>query len=218
MPTDPTRWQWDRPTRRYRDTETGRFLSHETTVTLRDRYTEARKVGMRDLARTTLAPRTDPVGWNTTVRHFSEVGWRHAERTMIGEYTFGRGGANAMTAGDRATVQSMLRNQKDYWDRFMTEALDGRLSEDQIIDRATMYTDASTGFYERGREEAFNIRLPGHPGDGGTRCLTRCKCSWEIVERKAGVTATWQARGDNICEDCERRAAEWSALTFTREA
>jgi hypothetical protein len=220
MPREDSSWDWDRKSRRYRGKDTGRYMSHGQVTNLRDKYTDARRTTIRSLVRETLPlnAKADPLSWNVGVRVLREKGWREVERSMIAQYTFGRGGTNAMTSADRVIVQQMLRDQKGYWDRFMMEALQSPdMSMEYAANRATMYADASTAFYERGRETAFDIRLPGHPGDGGTECLSRCRCSWEIVERKTKVEAIWHANGgDNVCDGCRGRAAQWSLLTFER--
>jgi hypothetical protein len=185
---------------------------------LRDRFTDARRIATRDLIARYL-PETaaaDPLGWNTGVRFLRERAWQEVERSMMAQYTFGRGGRNAMTAADRATLQGLLRTQKDYWDRFMGEALDGTMSRDGVANRATLYDDASTSFYERGRAEAFNIELPAHPGDGQTRCLARCRCSWNIVRRKSRTDATWKSSAEP-CPDCQANAAKWAPLQFPHD-
>lgn len=212
MPNNDPGWSWDRPSGRYRNTASGRYLSHRDVVTLRDRFTDARRQGTRDLFSRYLPPNaaTDPMGWNIGVRYLREKGWQEVQRSMIAQYTFGRGGKNAMTGDDRVTLQRMLRNQKTYWDGFMGEALGGRLTRDAAANRATLYDDASTTFYETGREQAFGITLPGMPGDGQTPCLVKCRCSWSLVRRKKWTDATWKTNAGDICSGCLARAAQWA--------
>lgn len=220
MPNNDPGWSWDTTSRRYRNTASGRYLSHRDVVKLRDRFTDARRQGTLDLFARYLPPNaaTDPLGWNVGVRYLREKGWQEVERSMIAQYTFGRGGKNAMTGDDRVTLQRMLRNQKTYWDGFLTEALEGRMSRDAAANRATLYDDASTTFYETGRESAFSITLPAIPGDGGTECKVKCRCSWRIVRRKNWTDATWKTVPGDICSGCLSRASQWAPYRIDHPA
>lgn len=219
MASEDTGWEWDVPSKRYRRKSNGRFLSHTQTRTLRDRFTDAQRSDIDTFVRTYLpaTPGEDPVAWATGMRHIEDAGWRKIEKTMTTQYTFGRGGVNAMTSEDRAIVQRLLNGQQSYWQRFMREARAGDgMSVDRVAARATMYTDAATSFYERGREAAFNIELPGMPGDGTCHGLSRCRCSWELVEKRDHVEARWHTGGSDPCPVCVDRASTWSSVRFDR--
>lgn len=212
---DPFGWSWDRRSARYRNDRTGQYMSHAQIVKLRDRFTEARKRATRDLV-TRMLPESaaaDPLGWHVGVRYLREQAWQEVERSMIAQYTFGRGGRNAMAPDDRAILQGLLRTQKEYWDRFMGEALEGRLTRDGVVNRATLYDDTSTMFYERGREQAFGITLPAHPV---VDTHPTCRCSWRIVRRRTRTEATWKT-SVNPCPICMSNAQQWNPYVIDHD-
>lgn len=215
-------WTWDEKTARYRDPSTGRFLSHKQVVSLRDQLTDARQDTVGDLVRSLLPanPTTDETAWTSGVRIISERGWKQVQDSMIAQYVSGRGGIHAMTDVDRAVLNQMLRDQKQYWDGFMRSAMNGDVkSRDGVAARANLYNDASTTFFEAGRERALGIQLPALPGDGGTSCAARCRCSWQITVKKDRVEATWTLGGSiQPCADCVSRSGQWAPYVIERAA
>ncbi|WP_300267812.1 hypothetical protein [Microbacterium sp.] len=209
------RWVWESGTRRYRDRETGRFISERRALELRDRYVESRGAQMRGFVDGVLdgIDPTDRQAWGRAVSRVNRLGWRRIENTMITEYVYGRGGINAMTSADRAVLQSMLTEQRRYWRNFMTEARSGDLSAKQISARAQMYHHTSTAFHERGRARAWGVVLPAEPGDGGTPCLSYCKCHWSFRAIEGGVECYWTPTG-NPCPGCEQNSNAWSPFVY----
>lgn len=206
-----SRWVWEASTRRYRDTSSGRFVGERRALELRDRYVSHRATQMRafvDGALGDLTPGGD--GWGAGVSRVNRLGWRRIENTIITEYAYGRGGIHAMTAADRAVLQGILNEQRAYWRNMIGEARSGELSVRQIGARAEMYHHASTGAYERGRAAAWGIVLPAYPGDGGTECLSYCKCHWSYRDGADGtVEAYWTPTG-NPCPGCSQNASAWA--------
>lgn len=210
-----TRWTWDPDTKRYRDRETGQFLAARRVHALRDQYVEYRTTQMRRFVEGAVegVDRTNGVEWRAAVRRVEQGGWRRIENTLITEYVYGRGGVNAMTDADKSILRSMLRQQKTYWSGFMREALDDpeKMTTAYMANRANLYHHGSTGFFERAKARSWEVVLPAYPGDGGTPCLSRCKCHWELVATDEGVEATWVATG-HPCPGCEENAQAWSPL------
>lgn len=204
-------WVWEASTRRYRDTSSGRFVGERQALKLRDAYVESRAAQMRSFVDSTLGgiDPSDTQAWRAGVSRVNRLGWRRIENTLITEYVYGRGGINAMTAADRVILQGLINEQRAYWRGMIGEARNGELSVRQIGARAEMYHHASTGFYERGRARAWGIVLPAYPGDGGTVCLSHCKCHWSIREAGGRIEAYWVASG-NPCPGCEQNSNAWS--------
>ena len=125
-----------------------------------------------------------------------------------------------MTQSDWGRVGRALRDQYAYLHRFgedigtrMAEAR--AYSETYIGNRFGMYGDSAQASLRRGEVAAQGVvpsELPAMPGDGSTRCLGRCKCSWEFVRAGEGlVDAYWRLGAtEQHCEDCILRADEWA--------
>ena len=145
--------------------------------------------------------------------------WTAAMREQIKtaytqQYILGRGGVGAMSQADYGRIGGMLTEQYRYLDQFAREIAQGKLSPGQIAMRARMYMDSATQAYERGRAAARGLRLPAYPGDGATRCRTRCKCRWDIKETEAGYVCYWRLGRAEHCDDCLRNAAIYNPLTI----
>jgi hypothetical protein len=112
----------------------------------------------------------------------------------------------------------LLREQYRYLDNFIEEIASGKLSEGQIRARARMYIDAAHEAFERARSEAFGLPLmPAYPGDGQSRCLTKCRCNWRHEEvrehgKLTGWRSTWQLNPADHCDDCVSNAKLWAPL------
>lgn len=144
-----------------------------------------------------------------------QAGMREQIKTLyLQQYMLGRGGLDAMTQADYGRVGGMLTEQYRYLDNFAREIAQGKLSPAQIAMRARMYLDSSTQAYERGKAAARGLRLPAYPGDGGTRCRTKCKCRWDIRNTEAGYVCYWRLGHAEHCEDCVRNAAMWNPLVI----
>lgn len=48
--------------------------------------------------------------------------------------------------------------------------------------------------------------LPVYPADGGTECLSACRCYWSITDDEDNVYYTYVAQEDGrVCDDCAER-------------
>jgi hypothetical protein len=201
-------YAYDREARRYRDTDTGRFVSQRTIDRTRD--------ALIDRSR-------DRIGALTDRLHAGEVtlsDWRTAMRAEIKQievqqYLLGRGGRNVMTPRDWGRIGAEVRRQYRYLDRLVAEYQRGEISDAAFRSRARMYTSGSNAAFSRAQGEAWAIALPAHPGDGSTRCLGYCKCSWSITQTATEIHATWRLGGSReTCPDCVQRSHDWAPLRF----
>lgn len=195
----PARWYPDLA--RYRDTETGRFLSRERVVEL----TRQSITATADVAATLTGQLT---GGQLSTADFAAVLWQEVKDEHIRQYLIGRGGISVMTQADWGSVGGSLSHQRSYFQAFVTQIAGGDLSEGEIRRRAQMYVNSARESYERaykrsvidtGRysEEKWNLNagqncgdcsdlaargwvpigeLPTVPGAGGTQCLSGCNC------------------------------------------
>jgi hypothetical protein len=196
-------WVYEKASNRYKSTDTGRYLSQEAAKGLRDRWAVAQREKATGLASRLASGDLTLKGWEQQARALTK-------ETHLAQALLGRGGRNMMTAADWGRVGNTLRAQYGFLREFANEIAGGTLTEAQIAGRLGMYTDASRQSYEKARAASWGITLPAHPGDGNTRCLTRCACWWDLQKGPDGVTATWRLGASDHCEDCLENAAQWS--------
>lgn len=205
-----TKWVYDAKTKRYRNTETGRYIARATIVKLRDEFADESKKTIAGLAAKLADKSLTVQAWETEMRA--------AIKAAIGaQYMFGRGGQNAMTSDDWGRTGRMAKDAYGYLRDFAQEIADSKLSEKQIAARSQLYFASTTNAYERGRAAAFAISLPAYPADGGTQCKANCKCRWEITETSTEIRATWRlnAAAEN-CDGCKARASQYAPHTIKK--
>lgn len=209
-----SRYLWETASRRFRDVESGRWLSHGTVTGLRNAFAAEQRT-WADVAAAALGRRD----W--TVRRWELEVRDRLKRVYLGEYLLGRGGKQAMTAADYGRVGAMLRDQYAYLRGFALEVQAGTLSEAQVAVRTQLYHEGAIEAFERGKAAAYSpdLILPAYPCDGLTPCLMRCRCRWRITETKRAWKAYWRvsARAES-CGTCLDRAARYNPYTQAKVA
>jgi hypothetical protein len=197
-------WVYDLRSARYRDLETGRYVSSVQVRKWADEAIDASAEGARGLASLLATDRLALGDWQGMMRE-------GIKEQYVAQYIAGRGGIEQMTQTDWGSVGGMLREQYRYLDGFAREVAAGNLTEGQIAARSRMYFNSSREAYERAQERTrivagFDEVLwvvdsgaenckdcldfaamgwqpvqadPFHgakPGSGDTRCLTNCRC------------------------------------------
>lgn len=210
---DESPWEWDQPSKRYRNTETGRYMGSRQMLPLRDEFIDAQKAATGDLADRLAA------GEITTNRYVEEMRGL-IKTTYLDEYALAHGGRNNMTSRDFGIVGNMCRDQYGYLNNFAGEINAGELSPAQIRARGRMYIESASQAYERAQAEVRGIRgpnaLPAYPGDGSTACRTNCRCSWEYRETETAWEVTWTLHPAEHCEDCLARASAWAPYVVAK--
>jgi hypothetical protein len=202
------RWEFDQTARRFRDTMTGRFLSASDALKLRDGFPESQGAALRDLTRRLAAEDLTVQQWESQSRDL-------IRDTHAGQYVYGRGGLDAMTADDWAEVNRLADEQAQFLRSFAEDVAAGRLSEAQVEARADLYLAASRQAYERGRASAWGVSLPTYPGQG-TACKARCRCTWQIEDKGDEIHATWRRHASDSCSTCLQRAATYAPLVLAQ--
>ncbi len=196
-------WQWDASSRRYRNTDTGRYLSNTQMLGLRDTFSERQAAKVRALS--------DRVVNGVTVAEWERDMRAIIRNSTVDQYVLGRGGRNAMTQADWGRVGRMVREQYKYASGFAQDIADGKLSAAQIAARAQLYMASSTHAYERGRGASFKgLKLPQYPADGSQVCKANCKCSWSIDDMEDRYECTWTLGVADHCSTCVSNAGQWS--------
>jgi len=210
---DESPWEWDQASKRYRNTETGRYMGGRQMLPLRDEFIDAQKAAAGDLADRLAA------GEITTNRYVEEMRGL-IKTTYIDEYALAHGGRNNMTSRDFGIVGNMCRDQYAYLNTFAGEINAGDLSPAQIRARGRLYIESASQAYERAQAEVRGISgphaLPAYPGDGTSACRSNCRCSWEFRETETTWEATWTLHPAEHCEDCLSRASEWAPYVVAK--
>jgi hypothetical protein len=203
------RWSYDRNAHRYRDGNTGRFLTNQTIIDLRDGLLDSRVSATKSLSEALADGRIDLPGWQSGMRAVSKD-------TAVAEYLFGRGGINAMTQADYGRVGALVKEQYQFLQGFAQDISDGKLSEKQIEARAAMYAHAGVTAHSVGQEAAYGgrLNLPAHPGSA--ECLTRCRCHWSIQEGPEAWVCTWVRTSGESCATCISRASTWNPFVQSK--
>jgi hypothetical protein len=199
-------WQYDEPSRRYRDAASGRFVSAAGERAIRDDYIGRKQAAITEAAGKVASGELGVAEWERTMQR--------TLREMHGtQLAFGRGGRQQVTATEWQRLGGVVSEQERYLADFAAAIARGDLTPAQIAARAAMYGDAARSSYHRGKAAAYDgLALPGYPGDGGDGavCLSRCLCSWEITETDAEWLAYWRLDGGEHCQGCVWRSEQWS--------
>lgn len=208
----PGPWEWDTKSQRYRDTRTGRYLSPQQVLGLRDRYTETvmtRADGLTDRL----------VSSEITLRQWLLQARENVKAVYIDQYLLGRGGRRVMTPADWGRIGGMLRRQYQFLQRFADDIARGTMTPAQIRARFQLYFESSTQAFERAETRGRGVpNLPAYPGDGTTVCKARCRCHWQIEETEREWLATWSLGASEHCATCVTRAGEWNPLRLPKAA
>lgn len=210
---DDSPWEWDQPSKRYRNRDSGRYMSSRQMLPLRDAFIDAQKEAVTDLVDRLVD------GEISTNRFVQEM--RNLIKTsFVDEYALAHGGRHNMTSRDFGIVGQMCRSQYSYLNNFAAEMNDGKLSPGQIRARGRLYIEAASQAYERAAAEVRGISgphgLPAYPGDGSTACRTNCRCSWEFTETDDAWECRWTLHPAEHCLDCLGRSATWNPYVVAK--
>lgn len=159
-----------------------------------------------------------------TVREFEQLMTLQIRQSHLFAYAVGRGGLELLTDADRAAINARVNGQIDFlkaWAAALTVTggvvlLSGKaVSEAALRARAELYVEATRASLFEGAGARIGLpRLPAYPGDGTTRCRSRCACSWRVeqVEGDGNWDCYWLLGSFESCEHCPRRAVAWHPL------
>ena len=205
-------YRWEVGAKRYRDTETGRFLSRESALQMVDESLRAGRSATSTLAGMVADGTISAADWRDKMR-------QEIKGEYIRQYLSAIGGLAVMTQADWGSIGGMLVEQYKYLDGFYADVAGGNLTEGQIAARAGMYINSAREANERahGRSQGMpEGALPAHPADGSSECLTNDRCHWEIETVLADDrtvshwNAYWRLSDAEHCSTCLERATSWS--------
>lgn len=189
----------------------GQYISGNTLRNARDTWIDSYKPVSRELARQLKNGEIDATAWVLKMRE--EI--KDATRA---QYILARGGLGNMVAKDWGILGNHLRGQYEYLNDFARQIIaNPDWSEARIAARSQGYFEASSAMFERGNQEGKGApKMPQYPGDGKTRCLSNCKCWWDIQEDGSWWLCYWRTRPAEHCEDCLENAAKWNPLALPK--
>lgn len=141
-------FEFDPKTQRYRVTKgagKGNFIGYEAVAALTEQYIEQSKIEIDDITDQMLAKQIKVSAWEKGIAE-------QLRDAHTNSYALGFGGIGRLTDREEQAIASRLRDEFGYLRGFSEDILDGGLSEAQIRDRASMYTDALHRTFEMGRE------------------------------------------------------------------
>jgi len=200
----PSPWQWDDRAKRYRNTESGRFITQRAAIKLRDAYTAGKVADADRVSRQFLNRKINLQEWTLEMR-------RQIKDAYVNQYMLARGGRHNMTQADWGRVGGMIRGQYRYLNDFARDIDAQKLSEAQVRARARMYINGSTRAFERAKSDSLGLPdLGQYPGDGQTICRTNCQCHLEYEETETEWRVTWVLGEAEHCPDCVTLSEQWA--------
>lgn len=210
---------WSESAKRYRDLETGRFVSREVVLGYVEQSIEATSSATATLANYVAEDMISASDWRLLMR-------REIKDEYVRQYLIGKGGRAQMTQADWGSIGGMLKEQYGFLDDFARQIAEGTLTEGQIRARSQMYIRSAREAYERahgrvagaaGMDEVrwvLNAQAENcpdceefqdmgwqrveddpyngaFPGSGDTVCLTNCRCHLEWQNSQTGEE--WEA-------------------------
>lgn len=109
-----------------------------------------------------------------------------------------------LSRAERDEIRRAVAGQLPYLRQFAADVQVGRLSEAQIAARAGLYAGAVRATYYAGRWYGWDLRGVPIPADGGTMCLSNCKC----VAYVEGDRWIYETTAAEHCAGCLSRAAK----------
>ena len=206
-------YMFDGRSMRYRDSETGRYVSESKLTALRDEVAalaedQLRRVGMN-------AP--------GTAADVIRAGLIESTQNAITvNYLIGAGGVNNMTEARWQELAALNQKAAEEIGAAVWMDRPGEYSDAQRMNFAGLNSGYSVAAYSTGQASALGVELPAHPAVG-TECGGNCRCSWSIKTSIRGrgknrirrIEATWNASDDDrTCSTCTERAGRYNPWTM----
>lgn len=109
-----------------------------------------------------------------------------------------------LSRAERQAIKDAVASQVPYLRRFAQDIAAGRLSDAQIAARAALYAGATRATYYQGRWAGWDLRSVPIPADGGTECVSNCKC----VAYEENGQWIYETTAAEHCTGCLERAAK----------
>jgi hypothetical protein len=217
--TDNPAFKWEKTSNRYRNKETGRFISKEAVYTLTQKRVEYVKGDLGSVGQLLLDGKINLKTWQQQTAETLKI--LHTQ-----QYLLGVGGQKSLQKSDYLEIGRELKNQYQYLRNFAVDLTQGKMSPAQFSARLSMYADAAKVSFFRGEKVAagragfaFGRRslTSGHihcsdcpvyaargivPIDEvvmplvACQCTTNCKCRVFYFTLQEAIAEGFEARGD----------------------
>ena len=107
-----------------------------------------------------------------------------------------------LSKAERQAIRDAVAAQLPYLRQFAADL--GKLSDAQIAARAALYAGAMRATYYQALGGGYDLRNVPIPADGGTPCLTNCKC----VAYVEGSQWHYETTAAEHCDECLSREAK----------
>ena len=197
-------WEWNQDTKRYRDTNTGRIITSNSRIGLRDDLIENHLPEVRRLARGLRDGKVSVQGFVSSMR-------RIIKNSYLQQWALQRGGLNAMTSNDLITLSLHTQRQHEFSTKVCRT--DHAKANCHIRKSATVLKCMCIHQHsqQNGQRQAVLILTCRNTlATGNQICRARCKCRWEIKEEEELTLCYWiiDVNAEH-CESCRINAAMW---------
>ncbi|MCL4296161.1 MAG: hypothetical protein KJ077_10555 [Anaerolineae bacterium] len=210
-------WEWDPRLHQYRHLATGQIIGAKRMLELRDLYTDRQSLRAEQLTAQLVRGDISLQDWLLRQRQL-------IKDTYLSQYAMAKGGRSQMTPQDYGRIGAALKKQYEYLQAFGQDIQSGKYRSAnpenlivRIANRIKLYIESATQAFEKGKIAVFGGNLYDYlsrvPGDGQTRCRTRCRCHLRIVEQEDGWLVYWVLDpAAEHCDDCVKLSEQWNPL------
>lgn len=174
-------WEWAPLAARYRDPETGRFVSRDT---IRYGLDDLIRLSQNRISQASDQLRDGRIG----VEEWQRIMRDEIKRTQLGAEALVRGGWGQMTPADYGRVGARVREQYGYLANFSQQLLDGAIRTDGgFMSRARLYAGASrVAYHESQMEQVLGIGYREelnvlHPAEHCIECVECRDRGWVTI-------------------------------------
>lgn len=192
-------WTFDTTLARYRDRNTGRFLSERDALQLTQRSIEAAGKDLDDLVVQLDQGLLDLATWQRQAAAL-------IKSVHLAQFILGRGGIANVVPADFLTVARTLRQEYGFLERFGQDLAANRLSAAQARARARLYLNKARLSYWQGREQAVNrgpmpseMRRFLAPVEHCAECVAYAAAGWVPVGQLPMPTVDCSCRSNCRC-------------------
>lgn len=166
----------------------------DVSVQLRDAVATIGNADAMDLARRLSAK-------EITLTTFQQELYLMTRHAHIAQFALSRGGMDALTAADREVLGRLVGEQASYLRQFVADIGAGKLTPEQIAQRAVLYPESSVKAHSLGMMAAFDLDPPNVPPEH-----PHCRCKLRTSVDDDGPAVYWDAQPD-ACPVCVGIAA-----------
>ena len=112
-----------------------------------------------------------------------------------------------LSRAERAAITKRVAGQMPYLRKFAEQVRAGDKSEAMVAAQSGLYAGATRATFLEARYYGWDLRDVPIPADGGTQCLSNCKCVAYVEE--SGDRAVWvyETTAAEHCPECLSRAS-----------